>query len=185
MKRNKLIGLLIGVCLMVGILTLPFWVSPKQPAYRGQPLPYWFNELPLTIVGARSIESAEQLDEGGRKYGSQRERPAVSLAAIQMMGADGLPFIMHKLARQEATFTKWAQRFAYRCGIRYPLFANREAERAQAVTALLVLSPLPADAVSQLQTLSRNNTNSVGLFATYLLTAGTVPNFINPIKRFQ
>lgn len=185
MKRHKPIQLLIVVCIMVGILTLTLWVSHEQPAYRGQPLAYWFNELPLTIVRANSIESAEQLDDGGRKYGSQRERPAVSLAAIQMMGADGLPFIMHKLARPEPTFTKWAQWLAYRCGIRHPLFANREAERAQAVTALLALSPLPPDAASQLQRLSRNNTNSVGLLATYLLTASTNPNFISPIRRFQ
>ena len=69
-KQTKRFGLLIVVCLAVGVVVVTLCVRSKQPAYGGRALGYWFNELPLTIVRPGSVASAEQVDLGGRKYRS-------------------------------------------------------------------------------------------------------------------
>jgi hypothetical protein len=185
MKHIKRVGLLTGACLAIAVLAAVLCFGSKQPMYSGHPLGYWFNELPMTFVGAGTVGSAEQMDEGGRKYGSQRERPGVSVTAIRDIGTRGLPYFIRKLERLETPIEHWAQTCASKCGVKRLLFPNREVQRAQAVTALLALGPLPPDAISKLHVLSKNNTNRVGLSAAYLLRASTNTSFKIVTTRYQ
>jgi hypothetical protein len=184
-KHIKRVGLLTGACLAIAVLVSVLCFGSKPPLYSGHPLGYWFNELPMTFVSAGTVGSAEQMDEGGRKYGSQREKHGVSLAAIRNIGTQGLPYLIRKLERRETPIEHWAQTCAFKCGAKRLLFPNREVQRAQAVTALLALSPLPPDAISKLRFLSKNSTNSVGLSAAYLLRASTNTSFNIVTTRYQ
>jgi hypothetical protein len=184
-KHIKRVGLLTGACLAIAVLASALCSDSKPLLYSGHPLGYWFNELPMTFVSAGTVNSVEQMDAFGSKYGSQRERPGVSVAAIRNIGTQGLPFLIRKLERRETPIERWAQTCAFKCGVKRLLFPNREVQRAQAVTALLALSPLPPDAISKLRVLSKNNTNSVGLSAAYLLRASTNTSFNIVTTRYQ
>jgi hypothetical protein len=124
--------------------------------------------------------SADVATAGGRRYGAQHEKPETSLAAIRGLGTNGLPFIMRKLGRREMPVTKWIQTGASKCGVKRALFPNPEVERAQAVTALAALRPLPSEFIVQLRNLSKQGTNRIALSAAYALRADTSAEGLTP-----
>ena len=128
--------------------------------------------------------TAERMDEGDRHYGSQHGKPGEAVAAIKEIGADGLPLILHKLGRKNQPVVRWIQSCAFKCGVKYPFFANPDMQRAQAVTALLALPSLPDGALDQLQKLSSNPTNSIGVSARFGLMANTNSDLKEPIAHF-
>ena len=170
-QRHKRFGIGIGFCLLVTGLAAGLYLPSKQPTYRGQPISYWFSELPLTLVRGQVVMSAERIETGDRKYGAQREKPEIAVAAIQEIGVKGLPFIMRKFSRRQTPIREWLQARASWCGVKRSLFPNPELERAQAVTALVALKSLPPQVMSQLHDLSGNGTNSIALSAAHVLTA--------------
>jgi hypothetical protein len=184
-KQVKLRWLMGGVCVTALCLVIILSFSSSEPRYNGHRLYYWFNELPLTIVAGGGCFACQQLTVNGRTYGSQKESPSITLRAIQQIGTNGLPFIFSKLQRRDNAVTVWFQNCLRRCGFKRSLFPNPQLERGQAVTALLVLLPLPPSAFSQLSTLSKNNTNAVGLSAGYVLNATTDSNLVDMIARFR
>ena len=98
--------LLVGAFLIALGLGTGLRFRSNEPDYNGHPLSYWFGELPVTIVGAGQFLTAESICVNGRSYGSLREKPSVSLSAIQHIGTNGLPFIIRKLSRDEPRFVR-------------------------------------------------------------------------------
>ena len=184
-NRLKPLGLFTGSCLAVVAVAVGLCLTIKQPAYDGHPMSYWFNELPATIIRGGSVLSSELIDAGGRKYGAQREKANDSVAAIQGIGAKGLPFIIWKLGRREPLLAKWLQACFSKVGVKRSLFPNPEIERAQAVTALLALDSLPPEATRQLRELSSNAASSIAQSAAYVLAANTNASLRNIIGRYH
>lgn len=168
--------------LMFVALVVGFWLGSNEPTYGGRPLSYWFNELPPTLVRGSSAGVAQQVSMGGRKYGAQHEKPQTSLAAITGIGMKGLPFLLRKLGRREAPVTRWIEGWAVRFGVKRTLFPNPELQRAQAVTAVLALSPLPPSAVEQIRRLDTQGTNSS---VNYILAAGTNEDFRRVLEAYR
>ncbi len=172
-KHVKPIWLITCVCLGVAVLVLALGSGSKQPTYKRQPLAYWFNRLPLTMSGANTLSCVQFLEVSGRKYGSREIEPRVSIAAIQSIGTNGLPFLIHKITRCDLPMIKWIEACASKCGIKRSLFPDPELERGQAVTALLALSPLPESAILRLRKPPTNPTSSIGLSVGLVLAANT------------
>lgn len=172
MRCRKHVGWLAGLLLGAAIV-ISLFIHLEQPGCGNHPISYWFNELPPTSVWAGSVTSVGMVEVRGRKYGIQREKPKATLAAIQTIGAKGLPFILRKLNRQQTPVMRWAEWCAARCGIKRSIFPDPEYERMQAVTALLALGSLPPEATRQLRSLSSNGTNSIARAADFVLGANT------------
>ncbi len=160
---------------MAGLLLLGgsiCWLAsvhdPKRNlSYQGKPLIYWFNQLPMTRTqGTRGNEIVfESVREFARdhkpdtvqEYGSWVEEPAASAKAIRAVGTNGLRLYLSKLSRQERPVRSRLQEAAFALGLRRFLFANVSAEREQAVTALILLKPLPEQAVRKVRALSNSS----------------------------
>jgi hypothetical protein len=170
----KRVALLAGLCLVVCALAMIFIFRsvPKEPVYDGHPISFWFNKLPLTMVRSGGfVMSVDTLvDGGGRLYGVKSGLPNAAFKAIQEIGTNGLPFLIGKLSRRETPkFAQSIQLWAFQHGLKHSVLPNPEIERAQAVTALLALKPLPPEAVAQIHQLSNNRTNPAALSAAYVL----------------
>ena len=184
-KHLRRVGLIAGCCLPIALAVIGLCTSPRLPAYNGHAISYWFRKLPITVVSARTVATAEAIEAGGRKYGYQHEKPEATLAAIQGIGTNGLPFIIRKLGRRETALAKQIEAWLFKCGVKRSLFPNAEVERCQAVTALLALGSLPPEATVQLRKLSGSGTNSISLAATYVLAAQTNEVLRSVLARFQ
>ncbi|MDB6064411.1 MAG: hypothetical protein JWR26_619 [Pedosphaera sp.] len=170
-------------CIALTCLVFALCIPPRQPSYNGHPLSYWLNELPISYAIEPStsrgmgmwLTKFERMDMGGRHYGSQNEKPNDSISAIRQIGTKGLPFIISRIKRHQSPIKGWIQRCALKLGIKRALFAEPdiEVERGQALTALLALPTLPPDVVAELSKLSKSNTNSIGLSASYVIMANT------------
>ncbi len=175
----KNLGPLVASCLVLIGIGVVVHEGLREPSHGGRTLSYWFNQLPLTFPSGGSRRESmklESMDLEGRKYGSQSEKPAAAIEAVRAIGSKALPFLLQKLQRQQRPVTKWIQICASKCGMKRALFPNIEMERAQAVTALVSLSPLPPDTVARLHKLSDGRTNKVAFAAGYILVANTNSN---------
>ena len=160
-RISKRLGLPVAACLVIAAVAVALWRS-RWPAYEGQSLPIWFEQLPLvtvndphaTIVYKAVIYSGSR---GASRPGGRDGRKA--LTAIRAIGTNGLPFLIEKLERRppRSRFAKLAQRYAGGLPLTQTLFPSvlqTDMERGQAVTGLLALCPLPLDAVEKLRALS-------------------------------
>lgn len=177
----------LGILLLTGVIWLAglFWgisVARQHRAkssYQEKPLAYWFNELPMTRIdgvgfNATVIQSDHLIlrSPSGdvRRYGGWMEKPEGSAKAIRVIGTNALPFYLRKLARQAGPIESKTWEVARAAGFRGFLgYEKIEWERGQAVTALILLKPLPPEAVSQLVALSTNRNREIAAAASCAL----------------
>jgi hypothetical protein len=181
-RRILLISLAMAV--VVAAVVARFWQFPMAPKYQGKSLAYWVNELPLTgpmfpanrptfpakpfrQVESHFVAALMMNDRGtnfdGTTYGSIAETPNASLKAVLALGTNAIPFLLRRLEqpnRRSWIFQRWIQIVASRIGIKRRLFHVDGFEKEQAITGLLALSPLSADAVRQIEYLSTNGSDS-------------------------
>jgi hypothetical protein len=181
-KRSLAFWFLGGSILAGG---LGWWLSLADEfsgglAYQGKPIEYWFNQLPMVKVqivqGKETACMGDKMRKGHtksgavRKYGSWVETPEASAQAIRAMGTNGIAFYFRRLKRQDLPIRKRIQQAAFAVGVRHFLFEDVDAERGQAVTALLLLKPLPPSAASELVALSKNSNGAIAAAARVALT---------------
>ena len=72
---------------------------------------------------------------------------------------------------------KWLQSLAAKLGVRRPLFRDVGIERAQALSGLLALCPLPPEAIAEVTQLTNDPDQNIRLGAKFLLgfTTGEKP----------
>jgi hypothetical protein len=150
-------------------------------SYDGQTLAYWFNELPMTSIGPGAgpngvaecaRKTARHIKSGvSRHYGIWSEDPEISKKAIQTIGTKGLEFYLCKLKSQDSVIQRTIQRAAFGIGLRTFLFPDADAERGQAVTALVLLKPLPEETRGELLRLSTNRNAQIAIAAHCVLIA--------------
>jgi hypothetical protein len=182
-KRSSVVWLLAGFLVLGGCLC---WLAVPRRAeanlgYQGKPLPYWFNQLPMTRSrGEPGYETAVQTSRrraqhnktgAVQRHGSWVETADVSGQAIRAMGTNGLQFNLSKLERRESALPGKIQMAAFGLGLRRFLFADVGAEREQAVTALILLKPLPENVVRQLTVLSTGSNAEIAGAARCVLIA--------------
>ncbi len=158
----------LGVCILV-------WGGRDHQSYQAKPLKYWFHQLPLTMVrnvgGKQTILMGGKMEALGLKYGSFLEEQEKTEEAIRAIGTNGVPFFLAKLGRHESATQNWIDEHAFRWGLKRRLFDCVEAERAQAVTALIWLSPLPDESLRELIVLSTNADSAIAGSAQYVLSS--------------
>jgi hypothetical protein len=142
--------------------------SDRGLAYQGKRVGYWFNQLPMTRM--QVVQGRDAFVQSGRKqarhiqtgavqrYGAWVEEPEASRRAIKAIGNNGLKLYLFKLRQPQAgTFRTRMQKAAFAVGLRRFLFPDVSAEREQAVTALILLKPLPKEAERELLVMSTNS----------------------------
>jgi hypothetical protein len=192
LTRGRCYGLLLSVALLAGVLIvlfLPLATSPGHPKYQGKPLDYWLSQLPLADIrwvgGSSRVSIVPRAAAGGRTYGSTLETPEASLKAIQEMGTNAIPFVFGKLQRRLSPIQKLILKvYSWRGGKRR-LFADTIAERRQAVTALLCLSPLPEEWVGRIRKLSTNGHPETRMYAQAVLIGGHINQHTNEIMTWN
>jgi hypothetical protein len=151
----------------------------SQTSYLGKPLEYWFNQLPMTFTSgtgfsARVMQSDRMLlrspSGAVRTYGGWMEKPEASAKAIRAIGTNALAFYLWKLTRHIGPIESKIHKVARAVGFQDFLFADVSPERGQAVTALILLKPLPPGVVSELVTLSTNGNREIAAAAHCALT---------------
>jgi hypothetical protein len=177
----------LAVCLLVGVTSVAGLVCglsvahqrKSEPFYQGKPLEYWFNQLPMTrIDGAGFYATVIQSDHmllrrpsgAVRKYGGWTETPEASANAIRGIGTNALAFYLQKLRRHVGTREIQIEKVARAFGFHGFLFEGVDPERGQAVTALILLKPLPPEVVSKLATLTTNRNRDIAAAAHWALT---------------
>jgi hypothetical protein len=165
--RSLVVCLLLGVILVAGVVC-GFCVTHRRtprPFYQGKPLEYWFNQLPMTRMGATGSNPKAMLSDrwrcqapsgAVRKWGSWLEKPQDSGNAIRGIGSNAFAFYIRKVRRHIGAPEMQIMKVARAVGFHGFLFQDVEPEREQAVTALILLKPLPPLVVSELVALSTN-----------------------------
>ena len=165
----------LAVCLVVGAISViglvcSLGVAQQRKAkqfYLGKPLEYWFNQLPQTRIDGvgfaarviqRDRETMRSPSGAIRTWGCWIETPQVCASAIRSIGTNALAFYLQKLRRDVGNREGQIALAARRVGYEDFLFRIRgvDSERGQAVTALILLKPLPPWVVSELVALSTN-----------------------------
>lgn len=160
LRRKALVQFLIVAGLVLTVLVLTLCWPSRQPSYQGHPFAYWFRELPFLVPASGPIPNrAITVGVPPRSWG-HHETPSAAIAAIQAMGTNAVPFLLPKLRRGDAPQPTALQLVLLKIGYRRPLFANIEAERGQALTALICLAPLPPGTLAELRQMSNTATNS-------------------------
>ena len=193
--KRRWYGLLLSVALLMGsliVLFRPSTTSSDHPIYQGKPLDYWFSQLPLASVswvgGSNRISILPHGAARGRTYGSTRESPEAALRAIQEISTNALPFVLAKLQRRLSPLERWIQTVCSRCGMKRPIFADPLvllAERKQAVTALLCLTPLPEESVVRIQKLCAKGNTEVSIYARAALSGGDISQYTNALMTWN
>jgi hypothetical protein len=179
--RSIAVWLLAGAISLAGLLCALDLAHQKQskPYYQGKPLEYWFNQLPMTnIRGVGSNATVVQFStlvsisasRAVKTYGGFLERPEASATAIRAMGTNALEFYLSKLTRHYGSIKSRVDRAARIVGFKGFLFESISPEREQAVTALILLKPLPPNVVSKLTLLSTNSNREISVAARCALT---------------
>jgi hypothetical protein len=134
-------------------------------SWQGRPLEYWFNQL-----GNREIMRSPS--GAVRRYGTWLEAPEASAKAIRGIGTNALGFYLRKLTRHVGTREAQIATAARTVGFEDFLIRVRgvDSERGQAVTALILIKPLPPEVVSELLTLSTNGHRDIATAALCALT---------------
>ncbi len=91
------------------------------------------------------------------------------------MGTNALPFLLHKLSRSDTRLHKPIQILGYKLTGRVPL-ESLDAERQQATTALLVLSPLPPESLRQLAVMTNSANPKIAVQALGVLARNKFAN---------
>jgi len=176
------VAAIVWACLALAVLVVAFW-PVRQPTYNGRPLAFWFKRLP-EMHGLRTFGvDPEAVPSSKLSYNQPSTSSTVSyhfplnrslsatstssgtsnsvqdyrtaLKAIRVMGTNALPFLIRKLERRPPL--RRLQKLRYYTA-QWPamdaLLWSTDTERAQAVTGLLVLCPLPPDTLQKLRTLS-------------------------------
>lgn len=190
-KLAKRLWVLAAACLLLGTLASVHW-HKRLPSYNGESLDFWFALLPEVhqvrpIISEGYPQPTARLrydGEGLRSTGSNRDC-AAALKAIRYTGTNALPFLFHKLERKvpssyltPALIRRAALRWSVAARLFPDIAAERAAERAQAVAALLALCPLPPDAVQRLRTLSLDFRGPAWSQAGDLLKANEDPRLV-------
>lgn len=141
-----------AVCVVVSILVAAFW-PPREPAYNGHSLSYWFQRLPVLSgqpnVGFAGIYEPPQ--------GAALAECRTALKAIKAMGTNTLPYLNRRL---QAPAPSWPIGLLYHHAGNWPVVGNVLARRdplkqhGRALAGLLVLCPLPPDAERKVRDLS-------------------------------
>ncbi len=114
---------------------------------------------------ARHIKSGAAQD-----FGTWLEAPEVSKTAIQAIGSNGIAFYFSKLRQQQVgDLRNKIQELALTIGFRRFLYPDVDAERGQAVTALILLKPLPDPAEQELLIMSTNGSAKIANAARCVL----------------
>jgi hypothetical protein len=182
--RLKRLGLLAGIIVLTFGVALTLSRSSGEPTHKGRPLSYWFHELPPTIINGTVPATAEMMSVGGRDYGAKHEKPSASIAAVRDMSPRALPFLIRKLQRRQTKAMTRIEKCASMCGAKQSFFLNPDMERAQAVTALLAIEPLPPESILQLRKLTNSRTNIAAPLADYILAATTNKSLRVTITRY-
>ena len=178
----------LGVCLLVGVISVAGLVCglgvahqrTPRPSYQGKPLEYWFNQLPMTRIDVAGFDARVKLSDrmtcrtlsgAFRAWGSWMETPKDSANAICAIGTDGLAFYLRKLRQSISTREMQIVKVARAAGFHGFLFEDVYPERQQAVTALIVLKPLPPEVVSELVALSTSRDQDIAAAARCALRA--------------
>lgn len=163
--------------LVIGIgALLAYWPKDAGPLYQGKPLTYWSHQLPVTIIlagsgGTNGVLRFNEINSAGRKYGASVESTNAAVEAIRHFGTNGLPYFLSKLRGDSSQLELLAEKVGSEH--RIPWLLPRDSanmERAQAVTALVALSPLPERWVEQVRKVSRNSNRRVAASAGYVLS---------------
>ena len=176
-RRSLGLWLLAGIVSVGGVACWRGIAHQRKPnpSYQGKPLEYWFNQLPMTSKGMSGgsdiVVQGDRMQRRGWRsgtfweYGSWKEKPEASAKAIRAMGTNAVAFSLHKLTRQNYPIESKIERLAFGVGLHGLLFEDTTPEREQSVTALILLKPLPREAVSKLITLSTNKNGAIAAAA--------------------
>lgn len=152
-RTRPLVLCVLAVLLSVAALICGLVAHGREAklSWQGKPLEYWFNQLNDREI-MRSPSGAV------RRWGCWLETPEASANAIRGIGTNGLFFYVHKLRRKPGARELQLAMAARRVGFEDFLFRVRgvDSERGQAVTALILLKPLPQEVISELGILSSN-----------------------------
>ena len=147
----------------------------REPAYRHKPRTYWFHQLQLTMVSPGGDAGvADRLQLPGHRYGSFLEKPETVAEAFRVMGTNAIPLLVCKLSQSDSSLHRRIQVWGHRLTHRLPL-ESLDAERGQATTALLILSPLPPESLRQVVALTTNADSRVAVQARYILRRNIAP----------
>jgi hypothetical protein len=191
-KRARVLWFL-AVFILVGGLACWFGITgaaSRGLSYKGKPIEYWFNQLPMTkaqlVEGKETIRMSDKMRKGHtpsgavRMYGSWVEEPQASAQAIRALGSNGIAFYFRRLKRQDLPIRNKIQQAAFRVGVGRFVFEDVDAERGQAVTALILLKPLPPGPASELVTLSKNSNGAIAAAARCVLATGASFPWLSP-----
>jgi hypothetical protein len=175
---------MVGSCLALSVIPVALW-QLRVPAYGGHTVNFWIKHLPQVRIKdprARVSYSFESIPVGSAKPNPEDIRRA--LAAIRAIGTNGLPFLMSKFRREppHSRLSKLAQRYAVRIPLAQELFPSAgqiEDQRAQAVTGLLAVCPLPPSVLEELRTLSLEFKGSTWSIAGDILRANDNPAILH------
>ena len=165
-------------CLTALVAIVSLWSKAKEPRYGGHRLSYWLHQLPATFCyrGSMTGNACLGVDRWGRTFRVEREKAYVSVAAIRAIGTNGLPFLIRKLGSRRLPLILRLEDWAFGRGIGLPFLADPDMERAQAVTGLLALGPMPAGALDQLQKLRSDSRGRILDSVGWVLAAQTNNN---------
>lgn len=179
--RFLAVSLVVGAISVVGLLCslgVAHQLKAKQ-SYLGKPLEYWFNQLPQTRIDRvgfaatviqRDHETMRSPSGAIRTWGSWIETPQASASAIRSIGTNALAFYLRKLRRDVGPSEIQIAKAARSIGFEDFWIRGVDSERGQAVTALILLKPLPPWMVSELLTLSTNRSRDIAAAAHCALT---------------
>jgi hypothetical protein len=173
MPRTRLMVWVLAMAVSVTGLVLSFNVEyQRRPtlASQGRPLEFWFNQLPMTRNNGGTVGQSRHMlmrspSGAVRKYGDWTETPEASARAIRDIGTNALTFYLGKLTRNSGVIEQTIAKAARAVGYRGFLFADAYPERGQAVTALILLKPLPSGVTSNLVTLSTSSNREISAAA--------------------
>jgi hypothetical protein len=175
MRKSRMIfWAAFAVCL--GALLISF-STPSLPEYKGKSLDVWFRGLPLSNKeeGSVRINVWREWNEEGFAYGTPNAAYQVEcISAIRALGSNAVPYAMDKLTRRGLPYMKAVQKWANKIGLRPAFLRNPERERAQAATALILVSPLPPDALARLNELTKDNNSNPQADHVLLLSTNSV-----------
>ena len=158
---------------VVLLVALTFWLflrsgGSKELRYQGQPIGYWFAQLPVTVVSSRTVARIDSGTILGQVYGSTNVTSG-SFAAFDRFGTNAVPFLLEKLQGSDSVIEQKATWIVWRYTSKPLPVRNAIAERGQSVTALIHLKELSTNAVQALDRLSTNAEPDVARAAKYIL----------------
>jgi hypothetical protein len=202
--RIRIASIIAAACVVV--IALVSGVRPSNlQSYNGEPLTFWFKRLPevhvirtfaadpqasLSFKLSYDLPSASTtVSSGGRVMlpatsispgtSNSAQDYRTSLKAIRVMGTNALPFLIRKFEQRPPSRAMAKLRYyAAKWHAVGALFPSTDAERAQAVTGLLVLCPLPPDTLQKLRTLSLDFAGPAWSQAGDLLKASEDPRLV-------